>query len=57
MGPAVEADGPEEVSQATQSTAVSHSLSILPNNVAGAEVGDDACKSWKGVAHDQYAGS
>ena len=35
-------DGPEEAGKGTHTAAVSYSLCILPDDVARAEVGDDA---------------
>ena len=35
-------DGPDELGESAQDAAVSHSLRVLAEDVAGAEVGDDA---------------
>ena len=43
MGTGPEVDWPEVMGQATQAAAVSYSLCILADDVARAEVGDDAC--------------
>lgn len=40
--PGVKTDGEKEVGKATQTATVTNYFSILPHNVAWAEVGDDA---------------
>ena len=49
VGTGPEVDGEDKVCQATQETTVTNCLSILPNDVAWAEVGDDACQETDSV--------
>ena len=39
-----EVDGPEVVGHGTDTAAVTYGLCILPDDVAGAEISDDACR-------------